>query len=161
MAPKQHVAGVEHTHRLVTQHGKAVLFEVTAPPARAEQPQLAQRGAPFTVPARKQSAAYGSCGAIPRFTEAPPFGCSRKRTRQKVRQAGDQVERSVRIARDNGPKAPGGCGQDMDATPSLRQHALYFGMYANEIGDVLEHVRREHDIETGIREGQISAVVIR
>ena len=44
--------------------------------------------------------------------------------------------------------------------PIWREHATDFGMHARKIRYVLEDVRREHDIDAGIRQRDGPAVII-
>jgi hypothetical protein len=57
------------------------------------------------------------------------------------------------------PLRPGQDGHGEDVTPARRQHAANLGEGRVQVGDVLERLGREHQIETGIRIGQAREVL--
>ena len=49
----------------------------------------------------------------------------------------------------------------METAPAWRQHASDFGVHARKIRNVLQHVRRENDVDAGIGQRDRPAIVIR
>ena len=101
------------------------------------------------------------CGSVPRFPQSLQLGgarrCLRKKPRQRRRGKRDRLE----VRRQRGPKPPGVGRKDVETAPARRQHASDFGMHARKIRNVLQHVRRENDVDAGIGQGDRPAIVIR
>ena len=84
------------------------------------------------------------------------YRCARHELRRRRRKERDRLE----IGCQRGPKPPRVRRQDVNAMALWRKHAMDFGVHARKIRYVLEDVRREHDVDAGIRQRDGPAVVI-
>jgi hypothetical protein len=125
-----------------------------------KQPELGDDIAPLAMAAWQASATDGARCAIPGCAEAPQLLTARQSLRHKLGDPGKEIDERIGIAGERRPESPGMGGEHMHAFSPRREHAPDLAVHAREIRHVLEHIRREHHIRAGVRQGDSEAVVI-
>ena len=125
-----------------------------------KQPQLGDDIAALTVSSGQAEADRMPRGSVPRFPQSLQFGGARRCLRNKLRQRGRGKRDRLEVGRQRGPKPPGVGRKNVETAPARRQHPPDFGVHARKIGNMLQHVRRENDVDAGIGQGDAPAIVI-